>query len=608
MSASSSTIGNSPERDGEKEGTLTFVNFLLPYLIIILAQIPLLVMYYKNLWGRSHYQAFVFGFLALAYFLYFWWPRKIQGSIRASWSSVALMVTGLLFAFLATIFVTPWFACFSFLCLLASLFVRTQNQETGRSLLPLVLLLAVFLQPPTGIDFDTVRGDQQLVGFLQQKSSSISSYFLDLLGYKHNLVGNVIEMPNTSVEEGVKPYHVEEACSGVQSFFTLLFLTAFFSIYLKRPWFRAFLLILSAMFWALIMNTIRIVMIPIADITMNLDLGSGLPHMAWGYVALIIGAILVLSTDQLLIFLFGPVDAASNEESSTSRGISSFWNRTIAGENDGEPHFRPVTKLFRVCLWPIAGVMIFVFLWQSVDVVRSIAAPGTRVRFFDNDETFKIVPTDAPENIGQGNFAWTQVDYRSQNRKRSSDLGQRSDQWVYRSQSGFSLIASFDQVFPGWHELTTCYKSQGYKITSDDRRKTLIEDSDWPMIECEMRKPTGEYGYLLFCLCDHAGQPYDAPGDWGSFNSLMTRIGNRMSYRVRSRLFHGEGYQLQVFINTEGTELPNDIKEDIKRNFDEFRMNFREKIESGELVAGGEHRGSVEDSASENTGDGSSTN
>lgn len=572
-----------------------FYKSLIPYIIIILAQFPLLILYYKNLWEtRPHYQAFIFGFVALGFFLYQWWPKSEKPVMYRSWFSVFLLGLGLFFAFLATIFVTSWFACFSTICFLGSLLVRVRDEETGRSLLPLVLLLLVFLQPPKDIDFDTVRGDRILITQLQTTSSKISSYFLDILGYKHNLEGNKIQVPKAGEPNGVKPYQVEEACSGVQSFFTLLFVTAVFIVAFKRPWFRAILLLLSAMFWAVIMNTIRIVVIPIADISLGgLDLSEGVPHVIWGYIALIIGALLVLSTDQLLVFLLGPVDADTEGDESLRQRMVKFWNRRVAGEQDNDnarsKRLQPMSDLARKSLWPIAGIMILVFVVQSIDVARSLAKPSVRVRMFDNDPTVRVTDAMAPDTIKNGESTWKKAKYFFEDRKRSSDLGQRSDMWIYMSDRKFSVMTSFDQVFPGWHELTTCYKADGFKMEPNGRVKVNAEiegaDESWPYIQADFVKPTGEHGFLVFSLIDRAGEPYDAPGDWSSFNATLSRIGNRLSHRIRSRLFHGEGYQIQAFVQTP-IQLSNADKQAIVDNYLAFREEFRQRFVSGELKVG----------------------
>ena len=105
---------------------------------------------------------------------------------------------------------------------------------------------------------------------------------------------------------------------------------------------------------------------------------------------------------------------------------------------------------------------------------------------------------------------WNRVNYDSDTRSRGSDLGEQSDSWVYQSaKSRFLAYASFDQAFPGWHELTTCYGNDGWELKRRDRRgggdevESNIPDevNEWPYVEAYFEKPTGEKGYLLFSLC-----------------------------------------------------------------------------------------------------------
>ena len=76
-------------------------------------------------------------------------------------------------------------------------------------------------------------------------------------------------------------------------------------------------------------------------------------------------------------------------------------------------------------------------------------------------------------------------------------FGQRSDAWTYRSREGLRALASLDQTFPGWHELTTCYRNLGWRINPGARIKHSAqftneagETQEWSYIECEMTEPT----------------------------------------------------------------------------------------------------------------------
>ncbi|MEZ6149205.1 MAG: exosortase U [Pirellulaceae bacterium] len=73
-----------------------------------------------------------------------------------------------------------------------------------------------------------------------------------------------------------------------------------------------------------------------------------------------------------------------------------------------------------------------------------------------------------------------QTKYAQETRSRGNDdLGERSDLWYYSTTFGIATV-SFDQMFPGWHELTQHYRNAGW---IPDKR-TVIESSNaegWPI-------------------------------------------------------------------------------------------------------------------------------
>ncbi|MGI9517342.1 MAG: exosortase/archaeosortase family protein, partial [Pirellulaceae bacterium] len=264
----------------------------LPYIIAIAAQLPLLLYYFSNLWARPHYQFFPFAILMVVAFAVIRWPRNLQEPFFRRRLSVVLFWSGIVFGVAGALFAESWFSAASMVMLMASLFGMTRDGEvSGKNLLVLSLPLVIILMLPFNWDFS-------LITFLQRVSAQISSWYLDILNFKHYSPGTTLNFPDQN-------YEVERACSGVQSFFTLLFCTSFLIISLRRPWLRATLLLISAGFWAVFMNSIRILVIPIADQVFGIDLKEGLQHELLGYTVMLIAVALILSTDQLLEFLFG---------------------------------------------------------------------------------------------------------------------------------------------------------------------------------------------------------------------------------------------------------------------------------------------------------------
>lgn len=616
----------------EASGTETW-KVVLPYGLALLAQLPMLILYFRKLWILPHYQPFAIAILATVGIALYRWPFDQQKPFRKSITSDILLVLGLGCAFLGMLFVEPWFAALSSMLIVTSLFVRTVDRETGNSLWPCALPLFVYLTLPNSLDI-------RLITTLQRYSAIYTSRLLDLFGLGHHMDGTVIKVPSASA---IKEYGIEQACSGVQSFFTLLLVAVVFIVLSRRvkvpklalgfvaimasalcfviwmaipaesgwsPWllltavglllfsfvgFRAAALVLSAVFWAMFMNTLRILSIPLADNMFGMDLTHGIAHDVLGYLALGLGILMIFSTDQFLLFLFGPVDAASGESGPIGRSITRFWNSVLSSteESDSEtqrkqsPRQKSMTKLERTFVWIAAGLMVAMGLFQVVDVQRSLAQTDLRVRFFDADVTVDYQQDDISEFVGSddGKNPWKRIQYEVQDRSIGSDLGQRSDVWQFRSPT-CAAVASLDQTFPGWHELTTCYRNQGWILKSRTRRtpeQVLGEsaaDNNWPYIEATFEKKTGEKGYLLFSHFDAFGEGIDAPSEWNSINSFMIRARNRLSHRIRSSLFRGEVYQTQVFLSS-FEDLPEPLKLEVNERYlkirEQLRIRFQEK-------------------------------
>lgn len=606
---------------------------LLPYALAILAQTPMLFLYFRNLWGVPHYQPFAIAILATIAISVYRWPFDVQQPFHRSMTSDFLFALGLGFAFLGMIFVEPWFSALSSMLVVTSLLSRTVDREVPTSTLwACSLPLYVYLTLPFKSDFS-------LINSLQRYSAIYTSRLLDLLGLGHHMDGTVIKVP------GSQEYGIEQACSGVQSFFTLVLVAVVFIVMSRRIkipnaavgllavsgailcfvlratiltqpgaaeamlllgaglilltflGFRAAALILSAVFWAVFMNTIRIFLIPVADNMFLMDLSHGLAHDVLGYSALALGILMLFSTDQFLLFLFGPVELSSSETTSVGRIITKFWNNVLAGSDEESNDSRrtrkrsgrrPIEKSNMVVIWSIAGLMIVMGLFQFNDV-RLSAGTTDDVRFFDVDVSVEYELGDLPADLFEGESdspreVWTRVDDRfaTVDRSQGSDLGKRSDVWQYQSPRCVAS-ASLDQTFPGWHELTTCYKNQGWNLTSRIRKtpKQILgedaSDDDWSFIEATFEKKTGEKAYLLFSHFDSFGEGIDAPGEWGTLNSFVMRVKNRLSHRIRGSLFRAEAYQTQVFLAS-FNEISPALKQEVNERYLKIREQLRKRF------------------------------
>lgn len=559
-----------PDRAGDSDRSRTADwRVLAPYLLAIATQVPMMLLYFRRLWDRPHYQVFPLALIALGVFAYLRWPKNAKRKFQNSTLATLLLLGGLALGLLGYVFVEPWFGAASAACFVASLFARTIEEETNKTLLSLSLLALFCVRPP----FDA---DQRLITWLQTVSAKFTSELLDLVGYAHYMPGTVFIAP------GGKSFEVEQACSGVQSFFSLLFVAILLVVMQRRNWFRGGLLILSAAFWAIFMNTVRILAIPFADWLFKLDLSSGAPHEILGYITLLLGIVMLLSTDQLLLFLFGPVEGFGTDQGTAISGFTKFWNNVISGQApEASANLRrEMSVTSRLLSWCAAGLLAVGVCWNLFDVYRSYTNSDLKLRFFDGNVLVPLAEKDLPTELGPWKLA--AQGYQVSNRERGSDFGQLSDSWTYVAGRN-RVIFSFDQAFPGWHDLTICYRNMGWKEPKDVRRTLLPGDDskarskDWNYVICNFTKETGETGFLVFSLFDAFGEPYDCPKRFDYWAALPDRIIARMNHRIRSSLFRGETYQAQAFISSFGT-IDDQTKDEVIEKFLEVRELMRDRF------------------------------
>lgn len=553
-----------------KESTLLMT--LLPYIIAIGAQIPLVILYFRTLWVRPHYGWFPFAFVAAAALAWMRWPEDSKKLFVNSKFSNITLVMGLIFGLGGALLIEPWLAAGSVMLLVTSLFARISDRFGG-TIWPAAMPLFVALVLPFNMD-------TMVITKLQHISANFTSRMLDVIRFGHYMPGTVIEVPG---KEG--GYGIEGMCSGIQSFFTLLFVTVVFVVWMRRPFFRSLLLVVSAVFWAIFMNVVRLFVIPTLDFYADIDLAHGIEHAFLGWGTLLLGIILLLSTDQLLMFLFGPVEA-SGSESGMAKFITRVWNNLIAGDKEEDEHKKkrrrrpPLSAMSRTMAWATAGVLVLCGAMSMVSIAQAFKAPvkDMTIQFFQTDVMVPLAKEDLPTTIDNWELLPNEDGYHADDRDFWSDFGRRSDSWIYATPR-YRATISLDQTFPGWHELSICYRSGGWTLLSRTWKAEEVnidgETEEWPFIEYRFKKRTGEHALVIFSLFDNFGQPYPAPKDWGSFTEHLNDLKNRFGQETRARLFRSETYQSQVFVHNFG-EISDDMRQEITDRYLKARSKLRD--------------------------------
>src|SRR5262249_19801138 len=95
-------------------------------------------------------------------------------------------------------------------------------------------------------------------------------------------------------------------------------------------------------------------------------------------------------------------------------------------------------------------------------------------------------------------------------RESSRDFGEYSKTWKY---SGEALVAqvSLDYPFSLWHELSACYRNQGWELVELKIHKGENTGEPAHFVTQTMRDGQFRSGYLIYCETDSAGNVQAPP-------------------------------------------------------------------------------------------------
>ena len=442
-------------------------------LAALAVHIPMLLSYFSTLWNYEHFQYYPFALLACVLLFR---SRVDWQRISLTPLSIGLLVIDLSLLLCSCVVGSPWVAALGCSFCVAALAFSSIDARTRRRPWELGLLFLAVVRPPGGYDV-------QIVQKLQLITSRVASGILDQMEVLHTRSGNLIELSG-------KRLFVEEACSGVQSLFAIIFIALLVIAVQRRGPLHAFILLIVAPFCAIPMNIARIVTIAGAFDWYQVDLSSGTSHAVLGYALLGAAAILILSADRTIQFLSTPI--SDNWVGATSKSIDrnkliQLWDKYWGTTSVAKVRSR---ALSRGPLLTSAVVAVLMCGWQCVSLFAA-SQPTIRV----TQPIFSAVTL--PEHFSEFALDKREVEERS----RSANQGHFSERWRYRDGANEVVVAS-DYPFTGWHHLEVCYTGLGWQVESRD-----IQAGDWPSLIVRFSKPTGEQAVLLYSMFDASGEP-----------------------------------------------------------------------------------------------------
>jgi exosortase len=213
---------------------------------------------------------------AAAYMVWTKWSKLKQIPPKGSAWGVLLLVIGALQATLGLAAHWVWVSRTAFLVsvvgCIAALFGLRMLRELVYPLCTLILMIA----PPTFVY-------ERLTLSLQLLASRLGEICLEALGYSVVREGNILELVGTKLS-------VEEACSGIRSLLSILFMCTLYDYFFVRgKWMRTLILVMAIPI-AILGNAGRIVSTGIAS-QYNRELIHGAAHEALGYVTVVVAGV-----------------------------------------------------------------------------------------------------------------------------------------------------------------------------------------------------------------------------------------------------------------------------------------------------------------------------
>ncbi|MEO2018839.1 MAG: exosortase U [Fuerstiella sp.] len=551
-----STLENSGESSADAPTRLWW----LPFVILLVGHLPLVLIDLSNTWQQAHYQFFPFAFIAFFAML---WSRQHSHNPRPK-LILCLVVIDILLLLLAAAVRSPWLASVGLWHLLLAMAVSRKDKETGSSLAYLALLPLLAVRLPANTDLLVIQT-------LQDLTSRVASKVLNLMGCLHLRDGNVITLNS-------KTLLVEEACSGIQSLFTLLFLAVLICCYNRRRPFHSILLVGTAVFFAGVMNVVRVITIALAEDWWQLDLTTGWSHDALGYAVLGMAAGLVYNFDFFLLGFTARVpDGDLNMPNVEFRNpFVAAFNWLIATKTLHPPRGLDAVQAQQSVTFRKS--VVFSTILCVVGIAAQAPALLSRPERTNNFTTDLDLLNEAalePEIAG-----FVRQTYNEEQRSRDDVTGQYSNGWVFRHEN-IAAKVSCDHLFCGWHDLRVCYTGNGWQVVETQIDKS---DSDWPAMRVRLSKDrNGSHAVLFFSLFAANGGPILPPNSIEGLLQYRMVLGGTPPDTLQCQAFA----VLPVPFSHEQIESLRQLHMETRRQIRDTAMGNSKKVGSRQLAVGG---------------------
>jgi exosortase len=258
-------------------------------MLLLIAFWPILTSMYGSWFDdRSYMEHGILVAPAAAYMA--WTKRESLARIQAQPSpwGLALLILGALIGTLSVVTSWAFIGRTAFLVSLVGSILALQGRRMVRELAYPLSTLILMIAPPVFI-YDRLTASLQLL------ASRLGETSLEALGYSVMREGNVLELVGTKLS-------VEEACSGIRSLFSILFMCMLYNFLFVRGSYLRGLILVIAVPIAIVGNAGRIVATGMAS-QYNRELIQGVSHETFGYISVLVAAIGCVAFHMLALWI-----------------------------------------------------------------------------------------------------------------------------------------------------------------------------------------------------------------------------------------------------------------------------------------------------------------
>jgi exosortase/archaeosortase family protein len=319
------------------------------------------------------------------------------------------------------------------------------------------------------------------------------------------LDGNTLQLPG-------KTLLVDEACSGINSFVLCNAFCLFWVLWQRRPPGWLWLAIPATSFFVVLGNVIRITTGAAAYFHWQMNLLSGRPHEIFGLLLLLGYCGLILSWDQLLVFLTQP-----------SRSPSA-----VQGENAAPPVARPFADGLRsgpVFGFKFAGALLAV-VGLGVFAAHLFAGGRHGLAALPNLNSPRELKLSLPASLA----GWQRVNPRSGDLALVETMGVKSVSWRFQRE-GIEAVVAVDYPLDGFHNVEVCYINNGWRVLAEDKLALPQSREDLHAIKLTLEQSIRR-AVVFHSVVDERGAWLSAP------QALASRLANttaapQTGYRIQ---------------------------------------------------------------------------